>query len=337
MGNAVLHYSATPKSEVPGATGGVTDPSMSHPQPFSPPSHQQPSPAKASIPPSAQRAHFPGGEGMQKQQIPANLPLHHQQQDPMAPVGPHAAAQNQGYPNVFQRTPSSSSTSSQAWDPNSSGGSIGMPQKMDLNASSSSVQSIPSARTPHKVGTQGSADSNKGYAQSYSNQMMSTDQQGRAFVNFQPISHPAGVPPHQRAQSPPQATGPMQRQPFRQNLQQQGIGGGHQQQQFTGSPQGGHMIPPNPGEHTRPSSGPISFPNLDQVAEDQREGLWMGGAHQPQPQQQPQRQQRAQKSNSGHLYQINPQPGYGNQGKAGKHYKECYIPLVYVVWFCSCG
>ena len=202
---------------------------------------------------------------------------------------------------------------------------------MDLNASSSSMQSIPSARTPHKVETQGSADSNEGYTPSYSNQMMSTDQQGRAFANFQPSGHPAAVPPHQWAQSPPQAAGPMQHQPFRQNLQQQGIGGGHQQQQFTGSPQGGHMIPPHPGERARPSSGPIPFPNLGQVAEDQREGLWMG-AHQPQPQQQPQQQQRAQKSNSGRPLQINPQPGYGNQGKSRKG--VLYIPLVYVVWFC---
>lgn len=269
---------------------------------------------------------------MQKQQIPTNLPLHHQQQDPMAPVRQHMAAQNQGYPNVIQRTPSSASTSSQAWDLNSSGSSTGMPQKMDLNASSSSMQSIPSARTPHKVETQGSAESNEGYTPSYSNQMMSTDQQGRSFANFQPSGHPAAVPPHQWAQSPPQAAGPMQHQHLRQNFQQQGIGGGHQQQLFTGSPQGGHMIPPNPGERARPSSGPIPFPNLGQVAEDQREGLWMG-AHQPQPQQQLQQQQRAQKSNSGRLLQINPQPGYGNQGKSRKG----VLPTTTYHLFMLCG
>ncbi len=275
MGAAILQYSATPKSKVPGAAGGIATPSASQPPPFSAP-YQQPSPVKPSFPPSAQQPYYsPGGEGMQKQQIPTNIPPHYQQQDPMSPpVGPHTAAQNQGYPfssNTFQKTRSSSSTSSQPWDLNSSGSSIGMPQRIDLNASSSSVQSIPLARGPHKVETQGSGDSNEGYtpSYSYSNQMMSTEQQGRGFANFQPSGRPAAVPPHQWAQSPPD-----------------------------------------------------------------REGLWMG-AHQPQryqqqPQQQQHEQQRTQKSNSGRLFQISPQPGYGNQSKL-ENIIECYIYCYFCV------
>ena len=323
MANAVLHYSMTPKSKVPGA-GGASSPQIvntiqqdSHP--FSPP-HQQPSPMmKASIPPSTQQPYIPSSEGMQKQQIPTNLPPHYQyqQQDPMAPVGAHTAARYQGYPasNIFQRNTSSSSTSSQAWDPNSSGGSTGMPQQLDLNASSSSISS---AHSPHKWDTQGSADSNKGYTPSYSNQVMTPEQQGRGFANFPPSGHSGSVPPHQMPQSPPQAIGLKQHQPFGQNFQQQGIAGTGYWQQFAGSPQGagGHMIPPpNPSERARPSSGPITFQGQGQADDQQREGLWMGRAHQPQQQQQQPQQQRAQRPNSGRLFQISPQPGYGNQGK----------------------
>lgn len=191
-----------------------------------------------------------------------------------------------------------------------------MPQQLDLNASSSSISS---ARSPHKWDTQGSADSNEGYTPSYSNQVMSPEQQGRGFANFPPSGHSGSVPPHQMPQSPPQAIGPKQHLPFGQNFQQQGIAGAGYQQQFAGSPQGagGHMIPPpNPSERARPSSGPITFQGQGQADNQQREGLWMGPAHQPpqQQQQQPQ-QQRAQRPNSGRLFQISPQPGHGNQGK----------------------
>ena len=330
MGDAILHYSAIPKSKVP----GVTVPPMPQTHPISPP-YQQSSPMKAPTPPNIQQPYFPGSDGIQKQQIFTNLPPHYQQQNPIAPVGPHTPAQNQGYPvssNTFQRNTSSSSTSSQAWDPNSSGGSTGMlssSQRIDLNASSSSVQSIPSAHSPQKWDTQGSTDSNKGYTPSYSSRM-SPDQQRRGFAEFQLSGAPASVLPHQMAQSPSQATAPTQRQPFGQNLQQQGIVGGYQQQ-FIGSPQGGHMIPPNPSERARPSSGPITFQGQGQ-AEDQREGLWMGA--QPQQQQQ-QQQQWTQKSNSGHLFQISPQPGYGNQGNLEDIKKCCIRCLFCVVMFCG--
>ena len=318
MGNAVLHYFATPKSKVPGAgKGGGGSPSVTTKQqdsqpltsqnpPFSPP-YQQSSPMKASTPSSAPQAYFPGGDGVQMQQVPTNISPHYQQQDPTAPVRPAAMppAQNQGYPfssNPFQRTTSSSSTSSQAWDPNSSGGSAGIPssQRIDLNASSSSMQSIPSAHSPHKWESHGSTDSNEGYMPS----QMSPSQHGRAFGDFQPSSGPT-VMPHQIA------TGPThQHQPIGQNLQQQGISGGYQQ--FMGAPQGGHMIPPNPNERVRSSSGPIAYQSQGQAG-NQQEGLWMA-SHQPQQQQQ-QQQQRAQRPNSGHLFQVSPQPGYGNQGK----------------------
>ena len=124
--------------------------------------------------------------------------------------------------------------------------------------------------------------------------------------------------PHQMPQSPPQAIGPKQHLPFGQNFQQ-GIAGAGYRQQFAGSPQGagGHMIPPpNPSERTRPSSGPITFQGQGQADDQQREGLWMGLAHQPpqQQQQQPQ-QQRAQRPNCGRLFQTSSQPGYGNKGK----------------------
>lgn len=66
------------------------------------------------------------------------------------------------------------------------------------------------------------------------------------------------------------------------------------------------MIPPNPSERTRPSSGPITFLGQQSQTRDQREGLWMG-VHQ-------QQQQQIKRPNSGHLFQINEEPGYGKQG-----------------------
>ena len=346
MPNVLLHYSATPKSRVPCASGdGIGSPSQDPPPltsqapPFSPP-YQQSSPMKASTPPNAPQPYFPGGERIQKQQVSTNIPPHYQQQDPMAPVRPIAipSTQNQGYAfssNAFQRTTSSSSTSSQAWDPNSSGGSTGIPssQKMDLNASSSSVQSIPSARSPHKWETQGSADSNEGYKPSYSSQI-SPEQRGR---QFQPSGTPAGAPPHQNlmAQSPPQATGPAQyHHAFDQNLQCQGIGTSNRSgnQYFTGFSQGGHMAPLDPNERIRLSSGPIAYQSQSQAG-DQQEGLWMA-SHQPQQQQ----QQRAQRPNIGRLFQVSPQPGYGNQGKLDSWSTTCAQCVVYIVWFSSlCG
>ena len=331
MSNVILHYFATPKSKVPGASGSgggspsVTtvqqdpQPPMSQNHPFSPP-YQQSSPMKASTPPSAPQPYLPGGEWIQKQQIPTN----YQQQDPMAPVGctalPFSQNLNQGYPvssNTFQRTTSSSSTSSQAWDPNSSGGSIGLrssSQRMDLNASSSSVQSIPSARSPHKWETQGSSDSNEGYTAG----QMNPDQYGR---HFQTSDGPVGMP-YQMAQSPPQVIGPRQYQRFGQNLQQQGIGSSSSSgggfQQLTGSPQGGHMIPPNPSERVRPSSGPIASQSQNQ-AENQRGGLWMGPNE-------PQQQQRTQGPNGGRLFQMSQHPGQGNQGMLAN---TVYVYMVY--------
>lgn len=266
-----------------------TQPPMSQTPPFSPP--YQPSNPVTSSTPSAGPRH----PGYVFKEMKKEIPKRH---DPMASLVHFAGSSdpNQGYPinpNSYQRNQSSSSTSSQAWDPNSSGSSIGL----NLSASSSSVRSIPPERSPRKWESQGSNDSNENYATSY----FSRGQMSPHGKNIFPGDVPAASMQHPMAWSPPPTSGGQYQQPF-QNLPQQCVGGGGMvgggsyQQQFVGSHQTqGYTVQQNPSERTRSSSGPISSElNVDSDAG----GLWMGD-------------HRTQKPNSAEHFKLSQHPGQG--------------------------
>lgn len=161
-------------------------------------------------------------------------------------------------------------------------------QNIDLSASSSSVQSIPLARSPRKWESQDSAES---ITEAYIPSQISPGQ-GKGQQYF----HPSGAHmQYQMAKSPPQAMGPGNFQTVQQEGGIGGSGGSGGFQQFAGSPQG-YYPPPSSSERVRPSSGPQA------LVEDQG-GLWMGG-----------HQQQAQKPNSGPLFQINQHPSQGTHG-----------------------
>ena len=255
LANTTLHYSSIPLSRMPTA-GSVPSPvtvekresqtAFSQGPPLSPPYHQ-PYPSVASTPTTAgPQPHLPDGS--------ASTPVQYQKYDPSASGGYTTD------PSIpYQRISSSSSTSSQPWDPNASGGYAVMSQKIDLNASSSSVKSTPHAHSPHKWQSQDSADSSDGYASSWSSQMSQ---------RYKPnVSADGGMQPWTTVPAP-QAVGQHQYLPHQGSEERTNF-----QQQYSGSPQGQTV----PGERIRSSSGPIS------MEEEKSEGLWMGSSpRQPQ-------------------------------------------------------
>lgn len=297
MGTASLHYSATPVSKVPGGLLAQSEPVMQS-QPFSPP-YQQSKPVTTSTPYSGPQHHFPVGEGGKKD-VMKEFPVDFKRYDAVPRAGnmsDHPSDHNFGYPvnnsSSFQRKQSSSSTSSQPWDPNDSMRSSH--QNLDLSASSSSVKSNPiAAHSPRKWGSQDSAESSEGYVSCYG--QMSPDYK---------IPHPGsgtGIQYQQTARSPPHGAGSYHhfQGPHQQQERVVAAGRGGFSQQFAGSPQQGYyniIVPPNPNERTKPSSGPIPS---ELAREDQSGGLWMG-----------EHRQSNKKPNSAELLKIKQHPGRG--------------------------